>query len=341
MNYSLNAGDWNNVFAVPASVVDKYIKIAGENSLKLLLYLLRHGGKTFSEDKLRGDLGFHESGELEDAALFWIQRGIIRYESDGENRALFSDKEEAEQPAPSEALPESVPQKAAVKEKIKPAVISSGDIAERIKSDSEIRMFFSEAERLYAKPLKSRESNMLIALTDHYGLNVGAALMLLQYCFKIGKTSPEYILSCAQNWADEGIDTVDAANEKILALERNNSVSEKLRAAMELKSKLTAKMKEFIRVWTDEWGFSEEMIMLCYEKTVNAKNEFKFEYANKILENWKDAGIYTKEAANAADLARKKPVKTGAGTAKSKNSSFDVDDVVARIKQRRNNGGQS
>ena len=31
MNYSLNAGEWNSVFAVPASVVDKYIKIAGLN----------------------------------------------------------------------------------------------------------------------------------------------------------------------------------------------------------------------------------------------------------------------------------------------------------------------
>ena len=115
MNYSLNAGEWNSVFAVPASVVDKYIKIAGENSLKLLLYLLRHGGKAFSEDKLRDDLGFHEAGELEDAALFWIQRGIIRYENDGENRALFSDKEEAEQLMLNEEMPESAPQKAVKK----------------------------------------------------------------------------------------------------------------------------------------------------------------------------------------------------------------------------------
>lgn len=337
MNYSLNVGEWNSVFAVPASVVDKYIKIAGENSLKLLLYLLRHGGKNFSEDKLRDELGFRETGELEDAALFWIQRGIIRFENDGENRALFSEKAENEQ-AEQLVITESVPQKAPAKEKIKPAVISSGDIAERIKSDSEIKMLFDEAERLFAHPLKSNENQMLITMADHYGLNVGAALMLLQYCFKIGKKSTNYILSCAQNWADEGIDSVEAANEKILALEKNFTISEQLREAMELKSKLTAKMKEFIRVWTEDWGFSEEMIMLCYEKTVNAKNEFKFEYANKILENWKDAGLYTKEAVEASDLARKKPVKT-ASAAKSENSSFDVNDVVARIQQRRNNGG--
>ena len=49
MNYSLDAGAWNSVFAVPAGVVDKYIKLADGASLKLLLYLLRHGGESFRE----------------------------------------------------------------------------------------------------------------------------------------------------------------------------------------------------------------------------------------------------------------------------------------------------
>ena len=71
MKYSLNAGEWNSVFAVPSSVVDKYIKIAGGNSLKLLLYLLRHGGESFSEKELKDALGFRMEGELEDAAHFF------------------------------------------------------------------------------------------------------------------------------------------------------------------------------------------------------------------------------------------------------------------------------
>ena len=342
MNYSLNAGEWNSVFAVPASVVDKYIKIAGENSLKLLLYLLRHGGSVFSEDKLRNDLGFREEGELEDAALFWIQRGIIRYENDGDNRELLANKEKTtEQAADAEAetRQKAAPCVIAKSEKIKPAVVSSGEIAERLKSDPELQMLFSETERLIAHPLGQRENNMLLGMTDHYGLNVGVSLMLLQYCFKIGKGTPAYILSCAQNWAADGIDTVEAANNRILTLEKNAGICERLRDEMELQSKLTAKMKEFIRIWTEEWGFSEDMIMLSYEKTVNAKQKFSFEYANKILENWKDAGIYTKEAADAADIARKKPAANASGYAKSESSSFDINDVVSRLKKHNLSGG--
>ena len=83
MNYSLDAGAWNSVFAVPSSVVDKYIKLADGASLKLLLYLLRHGGEQFTEEQLRDALNIKRGGELEDAAMFWFQRGIIRMD-DGE-----------------------------------------------------------------------------------------------------------------------------------------------------------------------------------------------------------------------------------------------------------------
>lgn len=337
MNYSLNAGEWNSVFAVPASVVDKYIKIAGENSLKLLLYLLRHGGQAFSEDKLKNDLGFHEAGELEDAALFWIQRGIIRYE----NETIVPQEEKTEEEMRVELQEEPIStENAAKKEKITPAVVSSGDIAERIKSDSEIAMFFSEAEKLYGHPLKTRETTTLISLTDHYGLNVGAALMLLRYCFKIDKATPAYIMSCAENWAAEGIDSVEAANDKILVLEKRNSAAQRLHSAMGLQSKLTEKMVGFIKVWTEDWGFSEEMIMLSYEKTVNAKNEFKFEYANKILENWKNAGLFTKEAVEEANLQWKKnnaPVKKSvkSSNSSSSNSSFDINDIMSKINNRK------
>ena len=39
MEYFLNAGNFGSVFAVPISVVDNYIKLANEASIKVLLYI--------------------------------------------------------------------------------------------------------------------------------------------------------------------------------------------------------------------------------------------------------------------------------------------------------------
>ena len=48
MEYFLNAGNFGSVFAVPISVVDNYIKLANEASIKVLLYMLRNNEQALS-----------------------------------------------------------------------------------------------------------------------------------------------------------------------------------------------------------------------------------------------------------------------------------------------------
>lgn len=321
MKYSLNAGEWNSVFAVPSSVVDKYIKLAGGNSLKLLLFLLRHGGEEFSEERLNAELGFRERGELEDAALFWIQRGIIRFDNGAENGLVSA----AESPETAVTVTETA-DKPKTRIAPKPVSVSSGEVASRISSDKEIEMLFAEAERLYAHPLRQRENQLVISLVDHYGLPVGVALMLLNYCFKAGKTSPSYIQTVAADWSEEEINTIELANARILSLEKQNGVEDRLREAMEMTTKLSVKMRRYIQTWTD-WGFDEKMIMLAYEKTIDQIKEWKPEYANKILESWKSEGISSPDAAEQAAQQRKQTVKAGANS----KSSFDMNNEMSKI----------
>lgn len=325
MKYSLNAGEWNSVFAVPSSVVDKFLKLASGNSLKLLLFLLRHGGEEFSEERLSAELGFKERGELEDAALFWIQRGIIRFDN-GADSGLVSAAENRDTAVTVSKTPADKPKPRPV---VKPVSVSSGEVADRIASDKELEMLFAEAERLYAHPLRQRENQLVISLVDHYGLPVGVALMLLNYCFGVGKNSPSYIQTVAADWSEEEINTIELANARILSLEKQNSVEDRLREAMEMTTKLSVKMRRYIKTWTD-WGFGEEMIMLAYERTIDQIKEWKPEYANKILESWKSEGIDTPAAVEQATQQRKQTVKAGMNS----KSSFDMNSEMDRIKNR-------
>ena len=161
MKYSLNAGEWNSVFAVPSGVVDKYIKLAGGNSLKLLLFLLRHGGETFSDEELKSALGFREVGELEDAALFWVQRGVIRYDTEktvGDTDAFSPASVKPKNIVSAQlTLDETAPENpadtrtASSVRKISPdsgIYVSGSEIAGRINSDPEIEALFDEAQKL-------------------------------------------------------------------------------------------------------------------------------------------------------------------------------------------------
>lgn len=342
MDYSLNAGEWNKVFAVPSSVVDKYIKLASGNALKLLLYLTRHGGESFTAEILRAELGFEELGELEDAALFWVQRGIISAKNTKNASVLNASGSSDEEPqsamqaqfSPATAPPET---KRSSVIPVKPAVISNGEIGRSIMNSPQMKMLYEETEKMYGRPLRENERQSIAQMTEHFGIPCDVSLMLLGYCSKAKKTSPAYILKVAENWANEEIMTVQLADEKIRALEKQESVEQRICSAMGLTSRPSAAMREFIKTWAIDGGFSEEMILLAYDKTLDGAGKWSIAYAAKILEGWKAAGITDPEAAEKADEEFRKtkskpntPAKQKVAVS-AKRSSFDTDRLRSQI----------
>ncbi len=328
MNYSLNAGEWNSVFAIPTSVVDKYIKLASAGSLKLLLFLMRHGGKSFTDVQLRDALGFRREGELEDAALFWVQRGIIT--ADGSSLTAASDELPAQIVLPEVGeIPEKKTSTKAVTEKAA-MIYTPADIADRINTDKAIAFLFSEAQALYGRLLKHPESRCILMLVDHYGLPAEVAALLLKYCFKIGKKSTGYIESVAQSWSDEGIHTASEADALLSKLEQRFSAEEKLREEMELTTKFSPNQSAYIKTWTDDWEFTTEMIIHAYYITVDQTGKAKFSYMNTILERWKNAGIRTKEAA-IKDSQEYRNKQSKPACRDDGNSSIDMGDIMSDV----------
>ena len=76
MLIELNLGKWGSIFPVPNSVVDEDIKLATENQLKVLLYVLRHNGDTLTEEILSDKLGIN-SDDVTDALNFWVSREVL------------------------------------------------------------------------------------------------------------------------------------------------------------------------------------------------------------------------------------------------------------------------
>ena len=70
MDYRLDIGMWNQVFAVPCALVDRHLKLAGKEQLQVLLYALRHAGEGFTPEGLAGDLGMTAEEAL-DGLEYW------------------------------------------------------------------------------------------------------------------------------------------------------------------------------------------------------------------------------------------------------------------------------
>ena len=112
MEYKMNLGSWNSVFAVPGDIVDKHLRLAGAAQLKVILWTLRHAGEEFTIDDISSAL-YMSAADVRDSMLYWKETGII-CENEG---VIEPSQPEIITAAKSSAPVESVPETAAVQQK--------------------------------------------------------------------------------------------------------------------------------------------------------------------------------------------------------------------------------
>ena len=315
MSYSINLGEWNSVFAVPCSVVDKYIKLAGSVQLKVLLWELRHAGENFTEQNISNDLCI-DKADVSDAMLYWKETGLFT-ENDGEFISVNSTDEmqdsnslkenkfvsssnsdtftsnikDAEKAKPTEPIN---------KHKIlsRPHKPDNAFVAKRIQESTEIACLMQEAEQILGRLISNGDSATLLMIHDDFGLPADVIIMLLQYVVSIGKANTRYIEKVAMNWADEEIVTHDKAEEKLRQLDENRKAWRTVEQAVGIVHRSpTTKEQNFANIWVNEWHFDIALIHEAYERGVDNTGKFAPSYMNKILERWAKQGISTLEQA--------------------------------------------
>lgn len=100
---------------------------------------------------------------------------------------------------------------------------------------------------------------------------------------------------------------------------------------MDMKTKFSPNQLTYIKTWSEDWGFAEDMIILAYEITLDKTGSLNFSYTNKILENWKNSGIF-----NTTDAKRESEERRGKSAKKkpdSSSSSIDMDDVMEELRR--------
>ena len=106
MGYKLELGAWSAVFAVPNALVDRYIKEADGDQLKVMLWLLRHNGRPYAAEDLAAALGI--TPQRVDTALgFWMKSGLICSVDTPLDTALTPNH--VESPTPVAPQPKAVP----------------------------------------------------------------------------------------------------------------------------------------------------------------------------------------------------------------------------------------
>lgn len=324
MEYSLDIGAWNTVFAVPCALVDKHIKLAGKEQLQVILWLLRHGGESVSAEGLAEALGISRDSVL-DALDYWIDRGLVAEKSGkllpvpqaeaSKNPEAMAASEPTEPETEQKPAPEAKP----LPPKKRMAKPDASYLAARARESDAIRSLLQEAEATLGI-LSPAMTAVLLASCDDYGLPVEVVVMLLHYAKEVGKTGTAYIDSVARDWAESGVFTLEAAEAKLQELSEKRLAWGKVSIAAGLPKRSPSKKEEEAAYrWVYEWNFLPELLSAAYERCVDNTGKFSAAYMNRILERWYKKGIKTMEQVTAEEQNRQEETK--------KPSSYDIDEV--------------
>lgn len=305
MNFSINLGNWNSIFAVPTSIVDKHIKLAGAAQLKVLLWILRHAGNNFSIEDVAEALSMHPA-DVKDSMQYWIETNILLISENTitpgnietpkshpiieKNKYKNTQNNDTNKNSKSEKRPRSLSRP------LKPDTLYT---AERINNDPEIEFLTQEAQMILGRPISNGDCATLIMIHDNDGLPVNVIIMLLQYAVGIGKSNMKYIEKVAISWANEEIDTIEKAENKIRELSKKQKAWKKVEKIIGIEHRSpTSKENEFANKWINEWNFSEIMIREAYERCVDSKGKYIASYMDSIIKRWNNLNIRSIEQAN-------------------------------------------
>ena len=287
MGYALQLGAWSSVFAVPGALVDQYIKAADGDQLKVILWLLRNNGRSYSAEEIAAAVGLSGS-RAESAVQFWVQNGLLQRE----DAPLATSLLPAAAPAPAAAAPAQLVRPAPPRRMLRPDGVY---ISELVETSPSIRRLVEEAEAMLGKTLSPALSGTLIQAHEDYGLPCEVILMLVAYANKIGRANTSYIESTVRNWAYSSILSIEAAEEKLRELDETAVAWTRCERAFGMTSRRAPSRNEgqYAHRWVFEWGMPDELLNEAYNRCVDNTGKVNMKYINAILERWYNAGVRT------------------------------------------------
>lgn len=298
MDYQINWKNLHGMTGIPTQAL-AYIKEVPGDYLRVLLLLFSESS-FLSPEEISNKLSIPKSN-VNNSIRYWIEKGLLSFPE------------------------ENIVEKSAFK-KPSASSITSEELTEAFDSDPQARLLFENAELLYGRPLKPLERRNLLYILQNTLLPVDVILMIIDFCVRMDKLSPRYLLSVCEDWADRNINSHELAEEQIQFLTEKTERERLVVGCFGIHNRrLTKKESDYIEKWFCDYSYSISIIQKAYEKTVDYTGKLSFPYLNKVLTSWYNEGIKTPEEAAEQEI---KTPKTQLYS--ERETSYNLDELSMR-----------
>lgn len=345
MSINIDLGAWNSIFAVPSKVVDEGLKFSDGVKLKVLLFVLRNAGRSVDDTEISKATGVNVT-DIPETLDYWVSMGVFN-RIENTFTPVKNNEEFVSAPQTSvqtEQTPQPVQPVQAVQEPVKQETEQSPKenaeepqkhftatrpqkpdfvfTAQRLAVDEELKMLVEETQTTLGKVLSNSDIATLLMLKDTCGLPLDVIFMLIHYCASIDKGNIRTIENIGIQWANDGVYSLEAADNKIKQIQKTTANFSIVSKAFGLKNvgSPTKKQLEYGDKWVSEWKFSPEMLREAYERCVDTKGTMNLRYIDGILKRWNASNLHTLDELHKYEKSASKP-------SQKQSSSYDINEL--------------
>lgn len=309
-SFTIEKNEKSGTVFLPYCFVDQYMNRLPGDAVRVYLYLLRHASGTSSAltvSALAASLSVSEPEVLQAfRALEAVRLLAIAWENDSFPISIH--------------LLDCVPQDSAsiyVEEQIKkraPQLLGadagdSGTVPARrprdakdfslCSDDEDAKALFYVAGKYLGRSLTPTDVDSILYYREDLNFSWDLIEYLIEYCTSGGHKKFAYIDKVAVSWFEAKVKTIEDAKAES---KRYSDQYFKVIRAFGIKDRHLAKTEEDMLLrWTNEYGFSTDIIIEACDRTVKKINRASFDYADSILKRWSEQGVTTLEDVKRVD----------------------------------------
>ncbi len=252
---------------------------ASKEELRVLLALIECSGAASGSDELSRLAGVSKARCIAALAL-WEEAGVIA------ERESAIPKEEQE--TITEEFESSL--------RLGDRLVSDSQRTAGALRDENLASTIAECASIMNRPaLSSEEIKEIEALYSSLALSPEYIISLAAHLARVnGKVTPTTLARRADELSRKGIRSFEELDGHIRMVERENASDKEIRRALAIRGRdLVPEELELFHKWSEEFGFSVEIIKTAYNKTVMATGTRSLPYMDALLTSWHGAGCTT------------------------------------------------
>lgn len=325
--FKVNPKVYASMFSLPTEVVDKGIKFASGEQIKVILCVFRNPEITIGELMRKTNLS---KNEVEECVEYWKDNGILEAELKTE-KTVKTEKQITQLEKVKVPLPE-----------IRYVPPTQEEINKILKGRSAVSRLFIEAQEILGKTFGYTTQCAIHAIVYYYGIKPDVANCLLHFAKSIDSTSQDDIKKIAEYWKENGITTQAAADDYITETDKALSVFRELAERTNNDtSPPTFAVLELFCEWL-RWGYTIDEIEKAFnimkaEKLTGRLVWRNVTHMNGTIKNWRKEEMFT--VADIEKGTKKFETKSTKKAEKQKKTSFDIEKATEKSKENRKDFG--